>query len=734
MLIIKLKRLKFFGLKSILKINRKISQSKNYLIFWLVLVSLLLIGVSFEFLANQPTQLKNLNIKNLSEAFSSGSLSLELSELYLASALSYTTNNDIDGDGITNDKDNCPFVSNSDQKDTDGDNIGDACDSDMDGDLLSNTDEAALGKNPNVADTDGDKVVDGAEVLLGSNPLDPKSVPSTVGKVDNDHDGLSADIEAKLGSSDSNKYSDGNGIIMDGMKVKWYGYLPAAKDTYHTGEEDWMKITDVNGDGAVNVGDLLAVSRSIGATPTVPCTPNLDVLRDGTCNVGDLLFVALGVQKFQQNLSPYYKRPIGGTTINTTQDAIQTYYQSGVPHTDSAGNIKTSYDSTSFFLNGMFGITDKPEDSQVISTLKNAGFNSAITDRGASTSAILNEITDDSFKLIVNQMLLQGSDNNYDPSTFDENLFQSLKDNLKVLGWYFADEPLTRAAGYLNDPRVNYNAVSQVYNDHKDQTSQAMFFTESMLYQSNDWWSKFLNIGDASSVYDYTKNVWRYKSTWKPTADSVKAMVEVTSGSKPAWFVSQAYTGWPGMLYPTPQEERAQIYTAVIHGATGILHFNWDSCWFRTLDVNYAGIRPDLATTFPNCPGSSSITEDQKNQGIALWNSLDASKNGINKELETLKPIILSPTSDKQYFVYVDKTPISDSPIRTMLKYYNGDYYLLAVNMDGAEVKGEFVLPFAVKDVQIMFEGKTPSFYAGYDIVDTFAPYDVNVYKITPAS
>ena len=33
----------------------------------------------------------------------------------------------------------------------------------------------------------------------------------------------------------------------------------------------------------------------------------------------------------------------------------------------------------------------------------------------------------------------------------------------------------------------------------------------------------------------------------------------------------------------------------------------------------------------------------------------------------------------------------------------------------------------------VLFEARKPGFYAGFDIVDTFAPFDVNVYRIVAA-
>lgn len=95
---------------------------------------------------------------------------------------------DTDGDGLRNLPDNCPLVWNPDQRDSDGDLVGDACDpdlvntiGDMDGDGIADAqDNCPHHPNPLQADSDGDAAGDLCDNCPGLyNP----------GQADRDHDG-----------------------------------------------------------------------------------------------------------------------------------------------------------------------------------------------------------------------------------------------------------------------------------------------------------------------------------------------------------------------------------------------------------------------------------------------------------------------------------------------------------------------------------------------------------------
>ncbi|GHA20591.1 hypothetical protein GCM10008090_33120 [Arenicella chitinivorans] len=101
-----------------------------------------------------------------------------------------TDDDDDDTDGIADNADNCPSTPNPNQDDFEGDGIGDACDNDIDGDGMSNQYELDNGLNPRNsfdrdADPDGDGFTNLEEFEFSTDP----NVPNP----DDDNNGIPDD-------------------------------------------------------------------------------------------------------------------------------------------------------------------------------------------------------------------------------------------------------------------------------------------------------------------------------------------------------------------------------------------------------------------------------------------------------------------------------------------------------------------------------------------------------------
>ncbi|HYZ92806.1 MAG TPA: thrombospondin type 3 repeat-containing protein, partial [Actinomycetota bacterium] len=137
---------------------------------------------------------------------------------------------DNDGDGVPNNTDNCPNVSNSDQTNTDGDAQGDACDPDDDNDGVADAaDNCQLTANSDQTNTDGDAqgdacdpdddndgVADAADnCQLTANPGQTNTDGDAQGDAcdpDDDNDGVAdATDNCQLTSNSDQTNTDGDG-------------------------------------------------------------------------------------------------------------------------------------------------------------------------------------------------------------------------------------------------------------------------------------------------------------------------------------------------------------------------------------------------------------------------------------------------------------------------------------------------------------------------------------------
>jgi UDP-3-O-[3-hydroxymyristoyl] glucosamine N-acyltransferase len=109
---------------------------------------------------------------------------------------------DADNDGVPDTADNCPATFNTDQADLDGDDVGDVCDPDIDGDGVDNSADVFPNDPSESADTDMDGVGDNGDAF----PNDPTET------VDSDLDGVGDNGDAF--PNDPNESSD---IDMDGV-------------------------------------------------------------------------------------------------------------------------------------------------------------------------------------------------------------------------------------------------------------------------------------------------------------------------------------------------------------------------------------------------------------------------------------------------------------------------------------------------------------------------------------
>ncbi|MHB0958138.1 MAG: hypothetical protein ACYC0X_11710 [Pirellulaceae bacterium] len=180
--------------------------------------------------------------------------------------------------------------------------------------------------------------------------------------------------------------------------------------------------------------------------------------------------------------------------------------------------------------------------------------------------------------------------------------------------------------------------------------------------------------------------------TLSVVGDEMDKNHQTVHGRKPVWAILQGF-GWnvwekdPSLhkRAPTWEETRFMAYDAILHGATGIIY--WGASY--------------------------------EDRDADIWVSL----RRIASELKELTPALVSPD-----VVDIEAESAEDAVIVTGRRV-EGKLWILAVNERDTEVEAKLHLPAGAESFMLwQEEGDRPVVHGG-DLIDSFAPHGVHVYR-----
>ncbi len=401
--------------------------------------------------------------------------------------------------------------------------------------------------------------------------------------------------------------------------------------------------------------------------------------------------------------------------LNKQRDfnAVQVIYRHGVPHTDRRGRLMTAYDpDRSFFQIAVWGTPlDKVYGHEYdLTVLKEAGLNTVWPWPMYSPESALELAQKAELQVVLMNKL-------------NEEELEQVKDHPHLLGNMWMDEPIGRLGSVDMDELFGeFLAYKETANRIAPDIPVFINDAPWIMAPATAWWVKWNTAGDVSchDNYPVMHRRGRVKSIGaEPNGvpQSVSLAVAANQEQKPVWLIVGAFdtpSSWGAAFpfrYPTPEQLCACVYAGIIHGATGIIYFTWDT--YISRDGAVIGMSPDPQVAYvpnprqENYPHPTPATPLQMVKGRSLWETATQ----INKELRDLTPAILSPTvgDEVKYTVNVEGESPTEMPIRCLLKPHpDGGYVLLTVNIDDAVLNVTYSFPQPLAQVHVLYENRQP--------------------------
>ena len=407
---------------------------------------------------------------------------------------------------------------------------------------------------------------------------------------------------------------------------------------------------------------------------------------------------------------------------------ISDVYSKQVPHIDKNGNVITKYDAKkSFFPIAMWGVTTSEEvygKTYDCNLLKEAGYNTvwvwpsenrtAQLEKGAKYNMqiiLMNEISDEYLPLI--------------------------NEHPNLLGNCFRDEPIGQLGPKMQD-------IFDDFTQYKDKAKKLapnlkIFINDApwITEPATEWWIKWNRAGDISChdsypIYNRDGEAARSLGTGHDMPASMNLAVSSTDEKMPVWIIVGAFTqqnpygsSYP-FRFPTPNQLRSCVYTAIEHGATGITYFIWDS--FISREGQVIGMSPNPKVKMAEEDKYVVAKPSDLINSKLMWETVKQ----INKELNELVPYILSKTvKEKVYRVEIEGKFISPNGLRCLLKPDGeGGYILFATNIDSAWLQAKFTFEKEFSIAETMFEnGKALDKFDKTFTID-FEPFETHIIHI----
>lgn len=373
-----------------------------------------------------------------------------------------------------------------------------------------------------------------------------------------------------------------------------------------------------------------------------------------------------------------------------TPDAVRLVHQDQVPHIDNTGAPRTTFNADlSFFPIGLYHALTGPHFGRTydLSTVAQAGFNTIHAWEGQPIASVVDAARRATLKVLL-----------HNPTDDD---VAALADDRSVLAWYLDEEPTEHYSPDETDKRLDEFRARRDRIRAIDPTRPVFALDGPPRPKRLDDWRKWAAVGDVSAHFFYPVVAETPLSSLdhpRSIPETVGRAVTETKGEKPVWFLVQAFSGPRfGWAMPEPRHLRAMVYAAVIHGATGVLYFGYDSFVMRDGDV--LGMAPDPVAMPGDAPdfdnsGTPPLVASEKD--LAASRGLWAEAKRLNAELRALTPALLSPTVDPGIRVYVSGRSQSATPIRLLVKRTDDGFVVLAVNLDDADLTLDVRVPGTV--------------------------------------